>query len=127
MTEPASIIAPTTSRATGHSTLSGIDLTAARNLQATLDDARTRLRIVNARSELCSHTWDGIEEWVGEDGALGLKDPKVVESDVQAQIVGFLHDHIMFSYSPLNHPIFHSLFSENSSFSTWNKMQRINM
>lgn len=111
MTEPASII----------------DLTAASNLQTTLADARARLRIVNARSELCSHTWDGIEEWVGEDGALGLKDPKVVESDVQAQIVGFLHDHItMFSYSPLNHPIFHSLSSGNSSSSTWNKMQRIN-
>jgi hypothetical protein len=88
MTEPASTIALTASRAAGHPTLSATDLTAARNPQATLDDAKTRLRIVNARAELCTHTWDGIEEWVGEDGALGLKDPKVVESDVQAQIVG---------------------------------------
>ncbi|KAJ8594961.1 hypothetical protein M405DRAFT_728882 [Rhizopogon salebrosus TDB-379] len=86
MTEPASTIALTASRAVGHPTLSATDLTAARNPQATLDDAKTRLRIVNARAELCTHTWDGIEEWVGEDGALGLKDPKVVESDVQAQI-----------------------------------------
>ncbi|KAG2359003.1 hypothetical protein BDR07DRAFT_1293364 [Suillus spraguei] len=51
-----------------------------------LDDAKAGLRIVNAHTELSTHTWDGIEEWVGEDGALGLKDPKIVESDVQAQI-----------------------------------------
>lgn len=90
-----------------------------------MDDARARLRIVNARTELYAHTWDGIEEWVGEDGALGLKDPKVVEADVQAQIVGFLYVQItMISCSPLNH---HSPSSESSSFSTWSKMQRINM
>ncbi|KAG2119826.1 uncharacterized protein F5147DRAFT_665502, partial [Suillus discolor] len=53
---------------------------------ATLDDAKAGLRIVNAHAELSTHTWDGIEEWVGEDGALGLKDPKIVESDVQVQI-----------------------------------------
>ncbi|KAG1862971.1 hypothetical protein C8R48DRAFT_762064 [Suillus tomentosus] len=47
---------------------------------------KSGLRIVNAHAELSTHTWDGIEEWVGEDGTLGLKDPKIVESDVQVQI-----------------------------------------
>jgi len=89
MIELTPMIDLTTSRTAGNLTSSATDLTAARNLQATLDDAEARLRIVNARAELCTHTWDGIEEWVGEDGALGLKDPKIVESDVQAQIVRF--------------------------------------
>ncbi|KAG2143085.1 hypothetical protein DEU56DRAFT_733293 [Suillus clintonianus] len=86
MIEPTAIIDLTTSRAARNPTSSATHLTTARNLQATLDDAKAGLRIVNARAELSAHTWDGIEEWVGEDGALGLKDPKIVESDVQAQI-----------------------------------------
>ncbi|KAG1776724.1 hypothetical protein EV702DRAFT_1105958 [Suillus placidus] len=81
---PANIIDLTTSRAAGMS--SATHLVTAKNLQATLDDAKAGLRIVNAQAELSTHIWDGIEEWVGEDGALGLKDPKIVESDVQAQI-----------------------------------------
>ncbi|KAG1850019.1 hypothetical protein F4604DRAFT_87977 [Suillus subluteus] len=84
MIEPTPIIDLTTSRAAGMS--SATHLITAKNLQAMLDDAKAGLRIVNARAELSTHTWDGIEEWVGEDGALGLKDPKIVESDVQAQI-----------------------------------------
>lgn len=89
MIEPTPIIDLTTSRAAGAS--SATHLITAKNLQAALDDAKAGLRIVNARAELSTHTWDGIEEWVGEDGALGLKDPKIVESDVQAQIVRALH------------------------------------
>jgi hypothetical protein len=126
MTEPASIIALTASRAAGYQNSSATDLTASRNLQATLDDAKARLRIVNARAELCTHTWDGIEEWIGEDGALGLKDPKIVESDVQAQIVSFLHVHYD-DFLFVTQRMFDSLSSESSSFSTWSKMQRTNM
>jgi hypothetical protein len=93
MIEPTPIIDLTTSRAAG--TSSATHLITAKNLQAKLDDAKAGLRIVNARAELSTHTWDGIEEWVGEDGALGLKDPKIVESDVQAQIVRVLHVQIL--------------------------------
>jgi len=124
MTEPDPIAALTASRAAGHPTSSAADLNAARNLQATLDDAKARLRILNARAELCAHPWDGIEEWVGEDGALGLKDPKVVESDVQAQIVGSYCPITTMACSPLKH---YSRSSGSSNFSTWSKMRKTNM
>ncbi|KAG1862932.1 hypothetical protein C8R48DRAFT_708988 [Suillus tomentosus] len=84
MIEPTPIIDLTTSGAARTSLAE--HLITAKNLQATLDDAKSGLRIVNAHAELSTHTWDGIEEWVGEDGTLGLKDPKIVESDVQVQI-----------------------------------------